>query len=252
MLPAVRKEPGRERRHGRRGAMRGGEHRDTRSTGVETAVGAGLRSPVSRRAFTLIELLVVIAIIAVLAAILFPVFSQAREKARAATCASNLRQIGMAIAMYRDDTSAYVPVGAGTVPWLGGKPGEAGILDPYIRNEGIRQCPSRKVADARYTINGWNGSPHGQPETSPQGKEDAAVPRPSTTLIVWEHQVAAPACILGQDGGDKLKPDPAAGIGHWDSAHTGGFNALWCDGHVRWMTYGTLLRTYFSIEEDPW
>ena len=56
-----------------------------------------------RRAFTLIELLVVIAIIAILAAILFPVFSQAREAARATQCRSNLRQIGTALSMYRND-----------------------------------------------------------------------------------------------------------------------------------------------------
>src|SRR5688500_10202494 len=62
------------------------------------------------RGFTVIELLVVIAIIAILAGILFPVFAQAREKARAATCASNLRQIGMAIAMYRTDWEHYVPI----------------------------------------------------------------------------------------------------------------------------------------------
>src|SRR5256885_5437199 len=62
-----------------------------------------------RRAFTLIELLIVIAIIAILAAILFPVFAQAREKARQATCQSNLKQIGSAFAMYVQDYDECFP-----------------------------------------------------------------------------------------------------------------------------------------------
>jgi len=205
----------------------------------------------ARRAFTLIELLVVLAIIGILAAILFPVFAQAREKARQVTCANNLRQIGMAIALYRDDYGHYVPQGMGGLPWMSVQPGLPSLLDSYLRSDGVRQCPSRRLATAQYCINGWRGAPWGKPETSPQGQPDTAVPRPSTTLIVWEHQVPFAACIIGQQGGTPDTPDPAAGDTHWDSAHHEGFQALWCDGHVKRMRYGQLRRRFFSIEEDP-
>jgi prepilin-type N-terminal cleavage/methylation domain-containing protein len=205
----------------------------------------------SRKAFTLIELLVVIAVIAILAAILFPVFAQAREKARQTQCASNLRQIGTAIALYRDDFGSYVPINAGGVEWLEIQAGLPSLLDPYLKNHGVRQCPSRKIADARYCLNGWSGSFFGKEETSPQGRPDAEVPRPATTLIAWEHQISASHCERGQEGGTADVPTPEAGFNHWDSAHHDGFISLWCDGHVKRLRYGNLLRRYFTIEEDP-
>src|SRR5437763_11440946 len=120
----------------------------------ETAMFASLRP--SRNGFTLIELLVVIAIIAILAAILFPVFAQAREKARQTACSSNLRQIGTAFAMYVQDYDERLPdrrdlksaFPGGYQPWTTWPTSDpraawaAVVMDPYVRNNALWSCPS--------------------------------------------------------------------------------------------------------------
>jgi prepilin-type N-terminal cleavage/methylation domain-containing protein/prepilin-type processing-associated H-X9-DG protein len=90
-----------------------------------------------RNAFTLIELLVVIAIIAILAAILFPVFAQAREKARAISCLSNMKQLGLAHLMYCQDYDEQFTFGMDT-NWHNAWPSN---IQPYIKNTGILRCP---------------------------------------------------------------------------------------------------------------
>ncbi|MBQ7257095.1 MAG: DUF1559 domain-containing protein [Abditibacteriota bacterium] len=134
-----------------------------------------------RKGFTLIELLVVIAIIAILAAILFPVFAQAREKARQASCLSNCKQIGTALQLYVDDWDETIPGGviyniadvSGIVTssdfpmysfqevdyW--GNYGQLNwatwmdALFPYVKNINIYKCPSGKKNIAGYGANPW-------------------------------------------------------------------------------------------------
>ena len=104
----------------------------------------------SAQGFTLIELLVVIAIIAILAAILFPVFAQAREKARQASCLSNTKQVGLAIIQYVQDYDEQMPSGRGvyatantvTVPGIGW----AGGVYPYSKNGQVLRCPDDATA----------------------------------------------------------------------------------------------------------
>src|ERR1700733_4110825 len=104
----------------------------------------------SRRAVTLIELLVVIAIIAILAAILFPVFAQAREKARAISCLSNVKQAGLALAMYAQDYDETTPkLGAGTEWWT--------QLYPYVKNVDVFYCPDRTDGGSTTQYVGGNG-----------------------------------------------------------------------------------------------
>jgi prepilin-type N-terminal cleavage/methylation domain-containing protein/prepilin-type processing-associated H-X9-DG protein len=113
-------------------------------------------SRTTRNAFTLIELLVVIAIIAILAAILFPVFAQAREKARAISCMSNIKQVTLAFSMYTQDYDEDMVLGVESSPSsASGSYWWPSLLQPYIKTWNIYRCP-----DTGDPLSIWSGGPY--------------------------------------------------------------------------------------------
>ena len=106
-----------------------------------------LRTP--KKAFTLIELLVVIAIIAILAAILFPVFGRARENARRTSCVNNMKQLGLGVSMYAQDNDGRYPMSSGLQRW-------PNYIFPYVKSRQLFVCPS--VSDAQTRGQTWSTS----------------------------------------------------------------------------------------------
>ncbi len=208
-------------------------------------------SAAHRSGFTLIELLVVIAIIAVIAAILFPVFSRAREAARTTTCRSNLRQIGLALRMYSVDYDAVAIVLQGRLSWDEvGNAGEPWMrkIQPYQKNVEIYHCPTSNSAIS-YSMNTWSMSWPGQNyqlDAAPNPAEaiwayDAWNPRVYFMLLTGENQNdyrtldADPTnenLLLSQphvyNYTDLVFQPDAAGI------HNEGNVLLFLDGHVKW------------------
>jgi prepilin-type N-terminal cleavage/methylation domain-containing protein/prepilin-type processing-associated H-X9-DG protein len=190
-----------------------------------------------RRGFTLIELLVVIAIIAILAAILFPVFAKAREKARQSSCSSNLKQIGLGILSYAQDYDEKFPLALEGALAPGGFYLFTETINPYIKNAQIWQCPSKKDALVLTNIGKAN-----------QGYSvDIATPMPSGVYRLFgipPAPVGTLSCSLGQidqpaqqammcDVSGSIASDFTIAIGE-DPRHNDGCNYSFCDGHVKW------------------
>ena len=142
----------------------------------------------NRRAFTLIELLVVIAIIAILAALLFPVFAKVREKARQITCASNSRQLGLAIMQYTQDYDEHFMTGSGRDGDRNGQ-GWAGSIFPYVKTVGEYHCADDTTNtvvttnEMFYSVSyGFNSNLAGEAKTGTL----ASVAAPATTVMLFE------------------------------------------------------------------
>jgi prepilin-type N-terminal cleavage/methylation domain-containing protein/prepilin-type processing-associated H-X9-DG protein len=224
--------------------------------------------------FTLIELLVVIAIIAILAAILFPVFAQAREKARAISCLSNSKQIGTAISMYNQDYDESGPTGVDD--WAHAD-GWAGQVYPYVKNMAVFRCPDddpQSVVSYAYNSDYiypqgyvWDGA------HPPVSVTLAALTAPATTVLLSEvaknyysgigwytAELVSQGADYGSPGGNGL--GYAIGIctpNEWtclwatgypqnatpsydvnlftspDGRHSQGSNYVFGDGHSKWL-----------------
>jgi prepilin-type N-terminal cleavage/methylation domain-containing protein/prepilin-type processing-associated H-X9-DG protein len=200
-----------------------------------------------KKGFTLIELLVVIAIIALLAAILFPVFGRARDNARRSACQSNMKQYGLAWLQYASDYDDVVlPIrwGSGATQYFKTRD----IIDPYVRNSGIYVCPSNDQTTQNrtltYTYNWCVGTTCGGGNTHKlstiylpsQTPAFAEANNTGWTNVSYFFAMVNTTTFWGR------RSDPDANdLRFWGGAtpkmtqHFDGGNLLFADGHVKWM-----------------
>jgi prepilin-type N-terminal cleavage/methylation domain-containing protein len=218
-----------------------------------------MRRSRSRWGFTLIELLVVIAIIAILAAILFPVFARAREAARRTGCLNNMKQVTTAILMYSQDYDEVLPYQEGDVCdyatskktiWINS-------LMPYVKNKNVWICPSadnwgaKGDSDSVYWYNGHASA-----------KAIAAIPLPAESILFleWAHRSNCTGwrpypkdkCPPAKQGQSGTCPDTWHPNSTWGNNHTSGdpnvkgSNYPYVDGHVKFRPISQMMYSWVN------
>lgn len=213
------------------------------------------------RAFTLIELLVVIAIIAILAAILFPVFARARENARRSSCQSNLKQIGLGILQYAQDYDERLPihpenVATGNVTAYSTAPYNwIYEIQPYVKSWQLFRCPSQP--------NSAVGAPYDPNPAKPNdassywvngvvtGRAMSVIA--ATAETIWAHEAEA-AWALAAARPSAVFPATVPKTyeylfeGGYNKVHFDGGNLLFCDGHVKWRKQNGIKVSEFGLD----
>ena len=192
-----------------------------------------------KRGFTLIELLVVIAIIAILAAILFPVFARAREKARQTSCASNLKQLGLGMIMYAEDYDGIFPM------WgFGGSDADDTVADgaftwdtvimPYLKNRQILVCPSNPERDG-----GERCRSYAEPRYV-SGMPQDLIPAPAATVLLFEKGHKAIGKWGDAAAENFFQTHGCTGYGlTTETWHNDGKNFVYVDGHCKFHSKGS-------------
>ena len=234
-----------------------------------------------RCGFTLLELLVVVAIIAILAAILFPVFSRARENARRSSCQSNLKQIGLGLYQYLQDYDEIMPrsyygTSSGADKTTSPKYKWMDAIYPYVKSEQIFVCPSETNASYRYSGNLAAGEEsddygsYGQNGAYSATGDLFTPPRSSGLYQIHLAQIGSAAQTIwatdinGRQGSDRSYgifwattpppvqtsaddatiPNGTRQLDKISERHLASANVLFCDGHVKALNLNSIAQTH--------